>query len=290
MGMYISPKNQKTKTKKPLKLLETMQNSQNFQKLPSMLTVIGKQDGATPAYDGSTPGNPRRVDKNNNPYVYVTVRTANRIKQEDPETGGIIFARVNARESSFNAYHESYLLDAQGKGLSQFGHDFEIGDKVMGDIVTREIEPFFIPSALGNGKHELDGVNGNWVETGSAIVFGDNTKDDWELKVINAFRTSRNGMKLKGVVMDPRPLEITTTDTRQSKPAAFAGSDDEIVTDDKPQAKVINEDAKKAAAEQLDKQPDPATVGDSNPSPRGNKTNSAQGKSGNFGGTSKTNA
>lgn len=82
-----------------------------------------------------------------------------------------------------------------GRDLPDYGHDFDIGQKVPGAIVTREVMPYFIPSANGNIVHK--GVKGRMVTTASVIVFGvSDETEDWRMEVDKAFR-SRNFI-LKG--------------------------------------------------------------------------------------------
>lgn len=81
-----------------------------------------------------------RQDKNERAYKHISVSTPAKVN-------GI---SLPVKESAFNAYEDNYL------GNKDFGWDLKVGDKILGEFVTREVEAYTIK---GEGNKEDREVN-----------------------------------------------------------------------------------------------------------------------------------
>lgn len=168
------------------------------------LKVVKVENGYDPQFAD------KRIDKNGKPYTYVQVSSPSMILAEN-ELGEKVKMRVEPKISAFTAYRESYLLDANGNPTPQYGHDFQVGELVPGDIVTRKVEKYFIENE--NGKDEFEGKKGRWVDIASVIVFGDSDSPEWELKVQQAFKRGRGPAGFQLVDNSPEALAAQPSKT-----------------------------------------------------------------------------
>lgn len=86
---------------------------------------------------------------------------------------------VKPRETAFNAYKSSYL-----DNKTEFGFDFKVGESLLGDIVTKNVSPYPIISVDKKTGEEVTRM----VDTASVLVFGDNTSETWDNKIVKAFK------------------------------------------------------------------------------------------------------
>lgn len=112
-------------------------------------------------------------------YRTIEISTPSKLMLPDPESGNMIPTRVAPRRTSINVYEESYLNNEM-----EFGYDVEVGERVLGDIVTRRVTPYKIPviDKLGNETEEKREVS-----TYTTVVFGDSEAEDWDIIVKNTF-------------------------------------------------------------------------------------------------------
>jgi len=114
-------------------------------------------------------------------YKYIRVETVGDRFVEIPGVGRVA-VKGESRTSAFIAYPNNYL-DQKDSGA-----DLQKGQFVMGDIVTREVEPYQL---VGN-----DGVE-RTITQYSCVVLGDSTKtEQWEATINRTF--SRRGHTLAG--------------------------------------------------------------------------------------------
>jgi len=97
--------------------------------------------------------------------------------------GGVIQAAVKPRETSINVYEKSYLDNKM-----EFGYDAKVGDAFLGDIVTRMVTPYAIPS---NKEGEEDKI----VNAYTTIVLGDTSSPNWESIVKATFRAKGHELR-----------------------------------------------------------------------------------------------
>ena len=116
-----------------------------------------------------------KTDKNDRSYKTVALRNQTKVNVVDPETGEIFTAHVPAKTAKINAYEESYL-----DGTPSFLYDLEEGAKVLGKIVTREVEEYEIVNEKGARA----------VRSYSTPVFGNSDQPDWDLNITKAFRSA----------------------------------------------------------------------------------------------------
>lgn len=90
---------------------------------------------------------------------------------------GTHIARIQPRKTSLNLYENSYLDDKM-----QLGYDSQLGESFAGDIVTRTVQPYEIPS-------DKEGEAPRVVNTFTTVVLGDTESGDWESKVKAAFKS-----------------------------------------------------------------------------------------------------
>lgn len=123
---------------------------------PSMLTVASISE--------------IRTDKNGHEYVNVTVKGDE--KQYINTPAGVITAFVPSRQTAINAYQENYL------GQQDFLWDKKVGTVVLGQIVTRNVQPYELT---------INKVT-RTVNTYTCVVFGNtNDTDAFEVAVQRAF-------------------------------------------------------------------------------------------------------
>ena len=82
-----------------------------------------------------------RQDKNKRNYKYIRLATPSKIN-------GVL---IPTRETAMTAMENNYL------DQKEFGWDFKVGDKVRGELVTREVEEYTI--------------DGNTVDSATVLVF-----------------------------------------------------------------------------------------------------------------------
>ena len=116
-------------------------------------------------------------------YKVITFRTSPLIKARN-EIGEEHLMKVPVRQTAIVAWVDSPI---PGRNISDFGADLEVGDIVPGDIVQREVEPYFIASSTGDT--EFNGKKGRFVSTASTVVFGNSDNvQDWHMDILRAFR------------------------------------------------------------------------------------------------------
>lgn len=122
-----------------------------------------------------------REDKNGNEYVNVQVRAQEWTRFVHPITNKMTTALGKVKESSFNAYKESYL-----DGKPQLGWDNPVGSFLMGAFVTRDVEPYTIP-VLDRESGEPTGEE-RTVSTATLLIIGDTTEEaNFEREVQRVF-------------------------------------------------------------------------------------------------------
>lgn len=122
----------------------------------------------------STPeGNPLK-DKNGREYRVVEFSTPS--TQYMTIGNRQIPVKVEPKTTAVTRYKESYLNDK-----AQFGFDIKVGEFVLGDIATRQVEEYTIISKDGTERA---------VNTYSTVVFGDSADAGWEAKVKIAFKSA----------------------------------------------------------------------------------------------------
>lgn len=127
------------------------------------------------------------VKKDKNGKNYKTVYFSKIAKQlvHHPLLGDVV-VDVPAKPSGINVYEASYLDESK-----QFGYDLAIGQYAMGDIVTKTVPEYEITSKTG----EVRTVN-----TYTTVVFGDDTKDNWNNVVKQAFLSKGHSIEYVEVV------------------------------------------------------------------------------------------
>lgn len=125
-------------------------------------------------------------------YAVVTYQTTPAIRAIN-ELGEEHIMKVPVRQTSQTAWIDSPI---PGREVSDYGAGLVVGDQVPGDIVTREVEPYFIISSNGDTMHK--GKMGRWVSTASVVVFGmSNNNEDWDVAIKRSFK-QRNFMLKNG--------------------------------------------------------------------------------------------
>lgn len=121
-----------------------------------------------------------KEDKNKKSYKTVEFSTPSTVSHIDMETGELIKLRVQPKRTAINLYEESYL-----DSNPQFGWDFQLGERTFGDVVTRKVTPYQIPTL------DKDGIptGSRTVDTSTTVVFGDSEAANWESLVKNAFKS-----------------------------------------------------------------------------------------------------
>jgi hypothetical protein len=130
-------------------------------------------------------------DRNGRDYKVIRVAPSDTVYISLPN-GQLLEAKREVKETSFNAYKESYLND-----LPQFGWNTTLGQVLLGDIVTREVIPYNIPTDMG----EVRTVN-----TYSTFVTGDTTDAEaFDLQIKKVF--NNKGRFFPGQEIEMRSFE-----------------------------------------------------------------------------------
>jgi len=161
-----------------------------------------------------------KTDKNGMPYVTVSVSQPSRKRITDEATGESYIVKTKARSTAFNAWKHSYLEVAGiakdlGKEIEalkpneyadakpDFAYTLEEGDRVEGDIITREVEPYSIVNEETGEEREVD--------TYSCAVLGNTSDASFKNLIKQTF--NRNGHEvLEGAVDDA----VIATKTREN--------------------------------------------------------------------------
>ena len=112
-----------------------------------------------------------KTDKNGRDYKIIAI---SQTEKEEVEPG--IWADGKTRTTSFIAYKESNL-----DGKPEEGWNWKKGDKKLGSIETREVEPYTI--------------NEKVVDTYTCFIFGDTRKETFEKDVKNTFAYKKHPLK-----------------------------------------------------------------------------------------------
>lgn len=112
-----------------------------------------------------------RTDKNGRNYKVVTFQSPNTIEIVDATTGELLNVRVPARRSSITRYEESYLDNQM-----HYMYDAVVGEKVPGQIVTREVPAY-----------EIDG---RAVTNYTTVVLGMTNEPAFESAIKQAFKSA----------------------------------------------------------------------------------------------------
>jgi len=160
-------------------------------------------------------------------YNVLTVETSGQFRGKD-ELGREHIMQVPKKQTGFTAWVDSPI---EGRTTSDFGASLKVGDIVPGDIVTREVEPYFIASP--NGIQMYEGKLGRWVTTASVAVLGNTDEhEDFRLEILKAFRNRQFVVKGEGDTGAPGGnLEAAQLRerTRMEGHSLEAGLPDEIV-------------------------------------------------------------
>ncbi len=125
------------------------------------------------------------TDKNGKEYTRLFFRNYEFLEITNPETGEIRYARVSSPVGHINQYREGYTSSHR----PDIHFDCKEGDLVTGRVVQREVEPYTTEK-------------GYTINYYNCVVFGDNTKSDWESKVRTAFQ--KEGKRLLPDAVHPR--------------------------------------------------------------------------------------
>lgn len=115
-----------------------------------------------------------KPDANKRPYKTVQFATPGYEWRKDGEE--TIKVKVKPRITSINISGQSYL-----DGKPEFGYDFEAGDSVEGDIVTRNVRPYKIPTGEGEAMREVSAY--------TTVVLGNPLSDNWASIVKSTFKS-----------------------------------------------------------------------------------------------------
>lgn len=166
------------------------------------------------------------TDKNGIAYKQITVSTASQ-KLTFNEVGQATISRIMPRKGTFNAWEKNYpemLNLARKKGVemeeltqedlksvsADFAYDLKVNDKLLGDVVTRKVEPYEVPNNDGEVRV---------VDTYSCVVLGDTSDEEsFEAAIKTTFQ--RNGRKL--VSKDTNPMYHIPTAVEEDVKTAFA--------------------------------------------------------------------
>jgi len=111
--------------------------------------------------------------------------------------GKTIEAKTAVKETSINAYEQSYLDDKP-----EFAWNLKPGDMVLGSIATRAVEPYAIPTPEGEDRI---------VDTYSRIVFGDTSNAAaYEAAVNREFKAQGHEVVSNDI---PQAARTVTVDT-----------------------------------------------------------------------------
>jgi hypothetical protein len=132
-------------------------------------------------------------DKNTRNYRQVFFKTEDQ-KAIKTATGKTIIVKTASKESSINAYEQSYLNDKP-----DFAWGLKPGDNVLGDIVTRTVVPYDIEGQDGNIRE---------VSTYTRVVFGDTTSPSFEGEVQRVFNS-------QGRILVNQPTTMVEADTEE---------------------------------------------------------------------------
>lgn len=144
-----------------------------------------------------------KQDKNNRDYKTISLRNPTKVSMVDEESGEIFTAHIPAKTAKINAYQESYL-----DGTPSFLYDLESGAKVLGEIVTREVEQYEIVNEKGTRA----------VDSYSTPVFGNSDDSLWESNVTKAFRSAGH----------PLPGDVTSTEEKAAAAPSLLRDEDAV--------------------------------------------------------------
>jgi len=129
-----------------------------------------------------------RLDKNNKEYRTIEFETSNYKIITSEDTGENIKVRIEPRRNKLNVWQESYV-----NGEPSFGYDYQIGEFVMGDIITANVEEYQIPTKTEPYKTSIY----------TCIVLGDSTKDNWNKKIERTFENNNK------IIVIPKHISLT---------------------------------------------------------------------------------
>lgn len=141
-----------------------------------------------------------RQDKNGRNYKVVTFQGPQHKEILDITTGELMTVRVPARTSSITRYEESYLDDKM-----QYMYDAEVGEKVPGAIVTREVPEYEI--------------NGRPVYSYSTVVLGMTSEPGFETQVLAAFKSAGHDLTTSDIEQPINDRVAAVSDVKEVEPA-----------------------------------------------------------------------
>ncbi len=129
----------------------------------------------------------------NRSYKTIEFSTPDRETMKDELTGDIFAVKVQPKKTSINLYEKSYLDDKM-----QFGYDSAKGERLAGDIVTRQVAPYSIPTMI-DGKE----AGSRMVNTFTTAVLGDTESGPaWEAAIRNTFKNRGHELSTSNTPMN----------------------------------------------------------------------------------------
>jgi hypothetical protein len=178
-----------------------------------------------------------RIEKENNDkrkYAVIEVSTPSTFYTRNSATGED--EAMNQQPQTVGGivgFEESYLLSLKGK--PDYTFTMKDGEKYLGDIVARNVEPYFIADATGDRKpkqagpdtKKIDGKNvtGRMVNSAKVLVLGNTDEvESFELAVVRAFaqkgykllnrsKAQNEILKAEGVASDEETAKVKEEET-----------------------------------------------------------------------------
>lgn len=145
-----------------------------------------------------------RKDKNNRNYKLLRMESRANKNIVDPATGEIIPVLARPTKTTITSYEQSYLDEAP-----DYLWDVEVGQKIYGTIVSREVAPY-----------TFTGSDGNSVTVNRYKVFVEGTQmdDNFEELVARAFASAGRELAVDRSVK-VRTAEAAQENTQNSAPS-----------------------------------------------------------------------
>lgn len=142
-----------------------------------------------------------KTNKDDRKYAIIEVATPSTFYTLNSATGDMeAFNQQPLTVGGIVGFEESYLLSLKGK--PDYTWTMQDGQKYLGDVVSRAVEPYFIADAKnvttpGPDVKKIDGKNvtGRMVNSAKVLVLGNtDEQESFELAVVRAF--AQKGYKL----------------------------------------------------------------------------------------------
>ncbi|KKN88700.1 hypothetical protein LCGC14_0245910 [marine sediment metagenome] len=124
-------------------------------------------------------------DKTKVDYAKLGILEERGEKVTDPVTGEQYFAHSDPKKTSFNAWSKK-PWDKEGEASPDLGYNLEVGQRILGSVVTRRVTPYDMPVDPDSGEIRS-------VDTYSCLVKGDtDNAEEFEIAIERQFRANNH--------------------------------------------------------------------------------------------------